>query len=99
MSEKKAKLRYAGTAPSPEQIEKIKAVLCDKFKISNLEIETELDPSIGGGFIVSYANFESDWSDFGRARQLRAELHKYKTRCQCGYRQDNFHAKGEGGQF
>ncbi len=78
MSEKKAILRYASTAPSPEQIDKIKAVLCEKFKVDDLAIETVSDPSIGGGFIVSYANFESDWSDFGRARQLRTELNNIK---------------------
>ena len=70
----KAKLRYASTAPSSEQIEKIKKILEKKFESADIEIETEEDSSIGGGFIVSCRNFEYDWSDAGRARQLRAEL-------------------------
>ena len=70
----KAKLRYANTAPSSEQIEKIKKVLEKKFENADIDIEIKEDPSIGGGFIVSCKNFEYDWSDAGRARQLRAEL-------------------------
>ncbi len=72
----KATLRYAATAPSEEQIEKIKAVLGSKFGVSASDIEVEIreDSSIGGGFIVSCGNFEYDWSDAGRARQLRSEL-------------------------
>ena len=70
----KAKLRYASTAPSNEQIEKIKAVLKKKFNTDDIEIDVYEDPSIGGGFVVSCKNFEYDWSDAGRAKQLRAEL-------------------------
>ena len=75
MSEKlRAKLRYASTAPSPEQIEKIKALLCKKFGTADIEFETEPDSSIGGGFVVSCGNYEYDWSDAGRAKQLKAEI-------------------------
>ncbi len=70
----KAKLRYADTAPSGEQFDKIKDVLCKKFDVPDIDVELICDPSIGGGFIVSCMNFEYDWSDAGRARQLRAEL-------------------------
>ncbi|SDA51181.1 F-type H+-transporting ATPase subunit alpha [Butyrivibrio sp. INlla18] len=70
----RAKLRYASTAPSSEQIDKIKAVLQKKFNTDDIEIDVYEDPSIGGGFVVSCKNFEYDWSDAGRARQLRAEL-------------------------
>jgi len=69
-----AKLRYAGIAPSEEQISKIKGILLKKFEGSEIELELIQDSSIGGGFIVSCKNFEYDWSDAGRARQLRAEL-------------------------
>ena len=72
----KAKLRYAETAPSSEQLDKIKAVLCKKFDVTEIDVELISDPSIGGGFIVSCMNYEYDWSDAGRARQLRAELNK-----------------------
>ncbi len=70
----KATLRYASTAPSKEQIDKIRALLKDKFAGQDIEVETVLDSSIGGGFIVSCGNYEYDWSDAGRARQLKAEL-------------------------
>ncbi|MBO5620316.1 MAG: F0F1 ATP synthase subunit delta, partial [Butyrivibrio sp.] len=70
----KAILRYAHTAPSASQTEKIKQVLIDRIGVQNIEIELLEDPSIGGGFIVSCGNFEYDWSDKGRARQLRTDL-------------------------
>jgi len=70
----KAKLRYAGIAPSEEQLSKIKGILLEKFDVPEIDMELVQDTSIGGGFIVSCKNFEYDWSDAGRARQLRAEL-------------------------
>ncbi len=70
----RARLRYANTAPSQEQIEKIKVLLSKKFNEENIEIDVVEDSSIGGGFIVTCKNYEYDWSDAGRARQLRAEL-------------------------
>ncbi|SCY71153.1 F0F1 ATP synthase subunit alpha [Butyrivibrio sp. INlla14] len=75
-----AKLRYANTAPSDEQVLKIKAMLQKKFEGQDIEIELSEDPSIGGGFIVSCKNFEYDWSDAGRARQLRAELNNLRKK-------------------
>lgn len=71
---KKATLRYAATAPTQEQINSIKAVLSKNLQNEEVEIEAILDPSVGGGFIVNCGNFEYDWSDQGRAKQLRAEL-------------------------
>lgn len=70
----KAKLRYAGIAPSEEQLSKIKGILLEKFDVPDIDMELVQETSIGGGFIVSCKNFEYDWSDAGRARQLRAEL-------------------------
>ena len=81
MSEKmKAKLRYANTAPSSEQISKIKGVLQRKFPGKEIEFEVLEDSSIGGGFIVTCGNYEYDWSDAGRARQLRAELNNLRRK-------------------
>ena len=75
MSEnRKAILRYANTAPSGAQTEKIKNILTDRIGAGEIEIELIEDPSIGGGFIVSCGNYEYDWSDKGRARQLRMVL-------------------------
>ncbi len=70
----RAKLRYASTAPTKEQLQKIKKIISDKLGISDIEIESVRDESIKGGFIVSCGNYEYDWSDEGRARQLRDEL-------------------------
>ena len=67
-------LRYASTAPSPKQLEGIKKLLSDKFESQDINIECRQDPKVGGGFIVTCGNYEYDWSDKGRARQLRAEL-------------------------
>ena len=73
MSEKLlAKLRYASTSPTSEQVNGIKAMLCKKFNVDDIELEVCEDKSIGGGFIVSCKNYEYDWSDAGRAKQLRA---------------------------
>ena len=81
MSDKlKARLCYATTAPDSGQIEKIKAVLCQKFNTADIELELVSDPSIGGGFIVSCGNYEYDWSDAGRARQLKAELNNLRRK-------------------
>ena len=81
MSEKlKARLRYATTAPEKEQLEKIKAVLCQKLGTTDIELETVSDPFIGGGFVVTCGNYEYDWSDAGRARQLRAELNNLRRK-------------------
>ena len=78
----KAKLRYASTPPSSEQIEKIKKILVKKFDDAVIEVETIEDPSIGGGFVVSCKNFEYDWSDAGRAKQLRAELNNLSKKAE-----------------
>ncbi|WP_243111941.1 F0F1 ATP synthase subunit alpha [Butyrivibrio sp. CB08] len=78
----KALLRYAATAPTADQLEKIRKILADKLGTENIEIESVLDDSIQGGFIVSCGNFEYDWSDLGRAKQLRSELNELHTKHQ-----------------
>ncbi len=79
MSEKLlAKLRYASTSPTSEQVNGIKAMLCKKFNVDDIELEVCEDKSIGGGFIVSCKNYEYDWSDAGRAKQLRAEINNLR---------------------
>ena len=79
-NDKKAILRYAGTAPTSGQIDKIRNFLEKKFDRHDLEIDVVPDDSVGGGFILSYANYEYDWSDVGRARQLRNELNSVKIK-------------------
>jgi F-type H+-transporting ATPase subunit alpha len=70
----KATLRYAGTAPSGEQVKKISESLCKIIGVPNISCEIIEDSSIGGGFIVKCGNYEFDWSDAGRAQQLREKL-------------------------
>ncbi len=67
----KATLRYAKNAPSDDQIKKIKELLSEKFDNHDIDLEVILDEDISGGFIVSCGNYEYDWSDEGRAKQLR----------------------------
>ena len=73
---KTAVVRYAGTPPTQEQVENIKRILSKKIGIDDISITTQLDPSIGGGFIIRCGNYEYDWSDKGRAEQLRNKLKK-----------------------
>ena len=75
-----AKLKYAYAAPSDEQLEIIRNILCNKFQRGDIEIQVEKDLSVGGGFIVTCGNFEYDWSDLGRARQLRTEFNNVRTK-------------------
>ncbi|MBE5822836.1 MAG: F0F1 ATP synthase subunit alpha [Butyrivibrio sp.] len=76
----KALLRYAATAPTADQLEKIRKILADKLDAPDIEIECVHDETVKGGFIVSCGNFEYDWSDFGRTRQLRTELNEVQTK-------------------
>ena len=76
----KALLRYAATAPTSDQLEKIGGILAERIGVQNIEIECVRDSSVQGGFIVSCGNFEYDWSDLGRARQLRTELNEVYTK-------------------
>ncbi len=79
-NDRKAVLKYAGTAPTAEQIEKIRDIIRDQFEQEDIELEALKDDSVGGGFIISYGNFEYDWSDIGRAKQLRRELGNVKVK-------------------
>lgn len=70
----KAELRYAKTKPSDEQLKKISEALCKRMDVEGVDITTVHDDSINGGFIIKCGNFEYDWSDKGRADQLRDTL-------------------------
>ncbi|WP_026508042.1 F0F1 ATP synthase subunit alpha [Butyrivibrio sp. MC2013] len=69
-----ALVRYAGTAPGESQLEGIEKVLKKQLGLSDVEIILQKDDSIGGGFIIQCGNYEFDWSDLGRAAQLRAGI-------------------------
>ena len=70
----KAEIRYANTKPSDEQLQKISEMLCKKMEVEKVDIMPIQDDSVGGGFIIKCGNFEYDWSDRGRAEQLRDML-------------------------
>ncbi len=76
----KATLRYASTPPSESQLESIKQLLIEKVGNPDIKLKCICDPEVGGGFIVSCGNYEYDWSDKGRARQLRSELKNVHSR-------------------
>lgn len=75
----KAQLRYANTPPTKEQLTGICQRLQKELGTDSVEITCLQDESITGGFIVSCGNFEYDWSDRGRAEQLREELSGFKA--------------------
>ncbi len=66
--------RYATEPPSPEQLEKIREALSDKFDLEDLQIELEQDPTIKAGFIIRLGSHEYDFSEIGRKAQLREHL-------------------------
>ncbi|MBP7349166.1 MAG: F0F1 ATP synthase subunit delta, partial [Butyrivibrio sp.] len=70
----RAEIRYANTKPSDEQLQKISEMLCKKMEVDKVDIMPVQDDSVGGGFIIKCGNFEYDWSDKGRAEQLRDML-------------------------
>lgn len=70
----KAEIRYANTKPSDEQLQKISEMLCKKMEVEKVDIMPIQDDSVGGGFIIKCGNLEYDWSDRGRAEQLRDML-------------------------
>ncbi|WP_044932682.1 F0F1 ATP synthase subunit alpha [Butyrivibrio sp. AC2005] len=80
INENKAKLRYSSVAPSDSQAEQIKKALAKKFNNPDLELEIIHDPKVSGGFVVNYGNFEYDWSDEGRTRQLKELIELTKKR-------------------
>ncbi|MCR5672019.1 MAG: F0F1 ATP synthase subunit alpha [Butyrivibrio sp.] len=75
-----AKLRYASTAPEPEQLEKIKALLAERFNATSVDIQVQQDESIEGGFVITCGNYEFDMSDKGRARHLRIMLNSKRRK-------------------
>ncbi len=70
----KATLRYASTPPTESQLASIRQLIAEKLDNPDVKLKVINDPEVGGGFIVSCGGLEYDWSDKGRARQLRTEL-------------------------
>ena len=74
-----ATLRYATTPPTDGQLKKILSILEKKIPGYDISIERVEDNSLQGGFIVSCRDYEFDYSDEGRARQLRNEFNSVKA--------------------
>lgn len=64
------------TPPTKEQLDHIYAYLKNQFKKDDLIIEQRIDKSIKSGFIIKYKSDVYDWSEEGRAAQLREHLNK-----------------------
>ena len=60
------------TQPDAQQQEGFRNFLAKQYNAaaSDVELEIQLDSSIGGGFILSIGSEEYDWSVNGRARQI-----------------------------
>ena len=76
MSEKKpvhAVLRCV-TTPDADQLERFERFLKKKYSTDEVELETKVDPSIHGGFILQIGSTEYDWSTSGRTRQFESQI-------------------------
>ncbi len=80
INENKAILRYSSVAPTDDQAKQIQEALAKKFDNPDLNLEIIHDTKVKGGFVVSYGNFEYDWSDEGRTRQLKELIALTKKR-------------------
>lgn len=69
----RATLSYV-TEPDAEQIKKIKQMLMEKYKKTDVELRLVKDLSLGGGFIIRTGDVETDWSIRGRLKQLEQIL-------------------------
>ncbi len=69
-----ASLRYAKTPPTNEQLEEIRRILVKRFEQEDITLEAVCDETLTGGFVITYKNFEYDWSDEGRETQLENGL-------------------------
>ena len=62
------------TAPDEKQMEKIRSFAASKCGTSEIRMECILDPSLGGGFVLTIGDKEYDWSTSGRISQMKEQL-------------------------
>ncbi len=72
-SEITAELRYV-TPPTEEQLLAIKKFLMKRHSLDEVIIEQVKDLSLVNGFVIRFKSEEYDWSEKGRANQLRDHL-------------------------
>lgn len=70
-----AKLIYV-TAPSEEQLQRIRRFLAKECGDPDIELELIQDTSLKSGFIIRVGTKEYDWSEQGRIAQLEQTLNK-----------------------
>ncbi|MEE3461992.1 MAG: F0F1 ATP synthase subunit alpha [Lachnospiraceae bacterium] len=70
-----AELVYV-TPPTDEQLESIRKYLMKEFDKPDIIIEQKQDKSLKSGFIIKFGSREYDWSEEGRAGQLKERLAK-----------------------
>ena len=59
------------TPPSPEQLDKIRKFMAERYGTDNTEFIIKRDPSVVAGFKIFVGDDNYDWSVLGRIRQLR----------------------------
>ena len=69
----RAILKYV-TEPTKEQLEGIREFVKKESGSEEIELVSEKDESLGGGFILSIGNKEYDWSTEGRIKQLTDKI-------------------------
>lgn len=60
--------------PGDEQLKKMEAFLCNKYKANKAKIEIQTDSTLLGGFILRTGSDEYDWSLKGRLERLGQKL-------------------------
>ncbi len=69
----RAILKYV-TEPTEAQLEGIRAFVKKESGTDEIELVSEKDESLGGGFVLSIGNKEYDWSTEGRIKQLTEKI-------------------------
>ena len=69
----RAILKYV-TEPTKEQLEGIREFVKKESGSEEIELVSEKDESLGGGFILAIGNKEYDWSTEGRIKQLTDKI-------------------------
>lgn len=60
--------------PGEEKIQRIRDLLCKKYKKKDVRLHMVRDPGLIGGFIIRVGDVETDFSLAGRLKQLELKL-------------------------
>lgn len=81
-----ARLRCV-TPPSERQVAQFKEFLSKRYhtaSAADVDLTVEMDPSVGGGFILAVGSDEFDWSTRGRERQFEDQIDEARQRASRG---------------